>query len=117
DVAWLLGRFFDEFNSEFGAGLSGMSALTEDAALAHRWPGNVRELRNRIERAVALAQGPSLMPGDLFPEVAATLVPEAAFFSSLEAARMAAEHRHIQRALVLTKGEIGQAAKLLGVSR
>ena len=50
--------------------LAGVSGLAEEAALGHPWPGNVRELRNRVERAVALALGPWLMPGDLFPEAA-----------------------------------------------
>ena len=36
---------------------------------------------------------------------------------SLEEARMAAERRHIRRALDRTGGEIGQAARLLGISR
>jgi DNA-binding NtrC family response regulator len=115
DAAWLLERFFDAFNEQFRANLSGISSLAEDAAIAHSWPGNVRELRNRVERGVALALGPYLMPGDLFAETAERLadVP----LASLEEARTAAERRHIERALELTGREIGQAAKLLGISR
>jgi DNA-binding NtrC family response regulator len=115
DTAWLLERFFDEFNAHFGANLAGISSLAEDAAVTHSWPGNVRELRNRVERAVALALGPYLMPGDLFAESADKLAN--APLASLEETRMAAERRHIERALHLTGREVGQAAKLLGVSR
>ena len=115
DTAWLLERFFDAFNEQFQANLSGISSLAEDAAVAHAWPGNVRELRNRVERAVALALGPYLMPGDLFAETADK--PAGAPLASLEEARMAAERRHIERALQLTGREIGQAARLLGISR
>jgi len=114
DIAWLLERFFDQFNSE--GELAGVSGLAEEAAQAHLWPGNVRELRNRVERGVALALGPWLMPGDLFPEA----VEPAAFAAplpSLEDARAAAERRHILRALALTGGEIIPAAKALGISR
>ena len=68
DIAWLLDQFFDQFNA--AGDLAGVSGLAEEAALAHQWPGNVRELRNRVERGVALALGPWLMPGDLFPETA-----------------------------------------------
>jgi DNA-binding NtrC family response regulator len=49
---------------------SGARALSlGEAALEklrrHSWPGNVRELRNSIERAVILAAGPTIEPGDL----------------------------------------------------
>ena len=114
DIGWLLDRFFDEFNTE--GELAGVSGLAEEAALSHPWPGNVRELRNRVERAVALTLGPWLMPGDLFPESAETGVHPAAM-PSLEDARLAAERRHILRALASTGGEIIPAAKVLGISR
>jgi DNA-binding NtrC family response regulator len=116
DIAWLLEKFFDEFNDHFGVELSGVSALTEEAAVSHSWPGNVRELRNRVERGVALALGPYLMPGDLFPDASGKPSPSVAL-ASLEEARLAAERRHIVRALGVTNGEIGQAARLLGISR
>ena len=116
DIAWLLGRFFEEFNAASGAGLAGVSALAEEAAIGHSWPGNVRELRNRVERAVALAMGPSLMPGDLFPEAFQDVMAKTALLS-LEDARHAAEKRHILRALALTGGEIIPTAKALGISR
>jgi DNA-binding NtrC family response regulator len=116
DIGWLSARLFDEYAAQSGSDLAGVSALAEEALLAHPWPGNVRELRNRVERAVALGLGPWLMPGDFFseaPPTAADGVP----LPSLEEARMAAERRHILRALQQTEGEVGQAAKLLGISR
>ena len=64
------------------------AALAEEAALAHAWPGNVRELRNRVERAVALALGPWLMPGDLFPESCRRELDMPAALPSLEEARL-----------------------------
>jgi DNA-binding NtrC family response regulator len=77
----------------------------------------VRELRNRIERAVALALGRWIMPGDLFPERNEPSAPEAKFIASLGTAREDAEKRHIQRALAMTGGAILPAAKALGISR
>jgi transcriptional regulator with PAS, ATPase and Fis domain len=44
-----------------------LSAAATDALLAYDWPGNVRELERVIERAVALAGGPSLQLDDLPP--------------------------------------------------
>lgn len=116
DIAWLAARFFDEYAAQSASDLAGISTLAEEALLAHPWPGNVRELRNRVERALALGLGPWLMPGDFFSE-AVTGVSDGATLPSLEEARMAAERRHIRRALDQTGGEVGQAARLLGVSR
>lgn len=116
DIAWLLDRFFNEFNASSEVGLAGLSGLAEEAALSYPWPGNVRELKNRVERAVALALGPWLMPGDLFPESSEPALSPTTL-SSLEDARLAAERRHILRALALTGGEIIPAAKALGISR
>lgn len=116
DIPWLLERFFAEFAGLSETPLKGVSALAEEVALAHQWPGNIRELRNRMERAVALALGPWLMPGDLFPEIEAS--PDAGHgLGSLEDVRLEAEKRHILRALALTGGEIIPAAKVLGIGR
>jgi DNA-binding NtrC family response regulator len=116
DIGWLTARFFDEFSAQSNSNTAGISALAEDALIAHSWPGNARELRNRVERAVALGLGPWLMPGDFFSEAPPT-APDGASLPSLEAARMAAEQRHIRRALDQTGGEVGQAARVLGISR
>lgn len=115
DLPWLMDRFFSEFGGRIQTPLRGISALTEEVALAHAWPGNIRELRNRMERAVALTLGPWLMPGDLFPELEAPMTGPA--LPSLEDARLEAEKRHILRALALTGGEIIPAAKVLGIGR
>src|SRR5579859_7116759 len=36
----------------------------------YHWPGNVRELENVIQRAVVVAKGDAILPGDLPPEIA-----------------------------------------------
>ncbi len=36
----------------------------------YHWPGNVRELENIIQRAVVVAKGDVILPGDLPPEIA-----------------------------------------------
>jgi len=116
DIADLLDHFFDAYNDELDAGLRGVSALAEEAAVDYRWPGNVRELRNRMERAVAMSSGPWLMPSDLFPEKATANDPSREL-APLGEARDDAERRHIRRALDMTGNEMAQSAKLLGISR
>ncbi|MFG1283652.1 sigma-54-dependent transcriptional regulator [Xanthobacter autotrophicus] len=117
DIPWLMERFFTEHSAGTETNLKGISALAEEAALQHPWPGNVRELRNRMERAVALALGPWLMPGDLFPELVREGDDTGLRIVSLESARQEAEKRHILRALSATAGELSAAARLLGVGR
>jgi DNA-binding NtrC family response regulator len=117
DIEWLIDRFFAELSQTIESDAVGVSALAYEAAREHGWPGNVRELRNRIERAVALAVGRWIMPGDFFPERTAHPVAESGFIVSLGIAREGAEKRHIQRALAMTGGAILPAAKALGISR
>jgi len=117
DILPLLHRYTDHFASSMPNGLRGVSAQAEEAALAHDWPGNVRELRNRVERAVALASGELLAPGDLFPELKVMGDRAGSALSTLAEVRDAAERRQILRALEQTEGQIVKAATLLGVSR
>jgi len=46
-----------------------VSAEAMSALMNYRWPGNVRELEHAVERAVILANGPSIRVRDLPPEV------------------------------------------------
>jgi DNA-binding NtrC family response regulator len=117
DVEWLAETFLEAFNRALDADVVGFGAQAVEELRGHPWPGNVRELRNRIERAVALASGRHLMPGDLFPERAGTRPDEVAKPMSLEAARDEAERREIRRALAESGGVIATAAAALGISR
>jgi DNA-binding NtrC family response regulator len=76
----------------------------------------VRELRNRVERAVALAQAPWISPDLLFPERSAS-GDTAETFSPLAEVREQIERQHIHNALERAQGRVEDAARLLGVSR
>ena len=117
DISWMLSRFFLAATEQDGSGLRGISSLAEDAALTHPWRGNVRELRNRVERAVALAPGPWLMPADLFPELRDALIEGVGIALPLAAVRDAAERHQIERILRETGGHIAEAARRLEISR
>lgn len=117
DVEWLANRFLDTMAADLDAEVSGIGALAMQALRGHGWPGNVRELRNRMERAVALAQGRHLLTGDLFPDRAPEAPEPLERPVSLEAARDEAECREIRRALTDAGGAIATAAATLGISR
>lgn len=97
----------------------GLPAKTfaDDVASAlegHDWPGNLRELRNRVVRAVLLAEGDVVTAADLFPDrqIAAERTGH-----ELEVARRDAERRVIEAALAENGGRIVETAKALGISR
>lgn len=118
DIPHLLEMFVTEFAEAHRKTIRGISTFAEVLALGHRWPGNVRELRNRVERAVALADSEWLMPADLFPDFPeAEEAADQAAVASLSSVREAAERHQIERALRETDGQIARAASLLGISR
>lgn len=112
DAVWLAGRLFPALNARRASPLAGIAASAEEAIRAHDWPGNGRELRARLLRAVEAAVGDIVLTSDLFPERAGD-----AGLRSLAEVRDAAERSQIAAALERTGGQVGEAAKLLRVSR
>ena len=94
--------------------------LTSSARAAlcdHLWSGNIRELRNRLERAFGLSTGaPQLSAQALFPEQILLKSSESGI-ASLADARDRAERLQIEEAIRQTRGGLGKATRLLGVSR
>ncbi|MCJ7871298.1 sigma 54-interacting transcriptional regulator [Phaeobacter sp. J2-8] len=113
DAVWLLQQLFGKLAPRHAPGLTGISALCEEAVRSHDWPGGGRDLRARLLRGLAMANGPLLQPTDLFPERLAQ--PDK--MMSLAEARDAAEKAQIIAALDRTDGQIGAAAKLLRIAR
>ena len=104
------------------------TAEAERAMLRYTWPGNVRELRNVIEQAVIMATGSTIDAVDLRltstlaltggSDVAAndTADPEEdGDGNELNLAEV--ERDLLVRALAQTRGNVTQAARLLGVTR
>ena len=112
----MLDEYRSQFAATFGRHVGGYTPSALRAALTHDWPGNARELRNRVERAVALADGPWIAPENLFPEVWKEVVA-GSDLSSLAEVREQVERQHIRDALSRSGGRVEDAAKLLGVSR
>ena len=83
-----------------------------EAIARYPWPGNIRELENTVERAVIMARAKLIEARDLGIDI-----PEGVDLASLRQARDRAEREALVDALVKTRGNISQAAKLLGVSR
>ncbi len=80
--------------------------------LEHPWPGNVRELDHAVERAVLLAQGATIRPGDLGLRRAADAIPRLEEMSLEDV-----EDLLVQKAMARFAGNVSAAAKALGLSR
>lgn len=113
DASWLMAELFERFNANRKNPLKGISRFCDDAVRDHDWSGGGRELRSRLTRAMEISAGPYLLPVDLFPERLAS----SDRIMTLAEARDAAERRQICEALEHTDGHIGNAARLLKVSR
>jgi len=115
DVLLLARSFFDLMNKEQGKKLKGFTKDALTAIDSHNWPGNVRELKNRIKRAVIMADGKQITAADLElkpPEGASEINS-----FDLREVRESAERKVITKALNHTNGKVSPAAELLGVSR
>lgn len=107
--------FFDQINNEQGKKLKGFTKDALSAIESHEWPGNVRELKNRIKRAVIMADGKQVTAADLELESADSSTESDTF--DLREIREKAERAVITKALSHTSGKVSPAAELLGVSR
>ena len=116
DVALLAEHFVRKYAAAVGKIVDGFAPGTLDALRAYTWPGNVRELEHAIERAVALARSPLLLPEDLPADVRA----QTARAPELPATRMTLDElKHWYVALILDEagGNKVRAAELLGIDR
>jgi DNA-binding NtrC family response regulator len=116
DLPVLAERLLGEAVARFGLGPRRLAPGVLATLTEHDWPGNIRELRNRIERAVALAEGEAVTAADLFPE-AALEPPAAATPATLDTALGDAARLAIRDALRRSGGSRAGAAQLLGISR
>jgi len=98
-----------------------MSPTPETLAIltAYSWPGNARELENAVERAVALAEGFTIIPEDL-PERVRTGGQTTGIMARAKESRMTLrelEREYIIETLRLTRGNKSRAAEILGFDR
>lgn len=116
DIPLLADHFLKRFMAPAGTAFS-MEAI--EKMKAHAWPGNIRELQNTVERALILAKGKILGPGDLnlapgFMETPRTGIPDIPDEGlSLEGV----ERGLIEKALEKSGGNRSQAARLLKIPR
>lgn len=119
DVITLAEFFLRQLCQKQGRKPPVLTAAAKKRLVAHRWPGNVRELRNLMERVAYLATGSKIDADDL----AFTLSPGAKNSSGVQTGLPLTEATHdfqadyIRRTIDQVRGNVTEAAKLLGVHR
>jgi DNA-binding NtrC family response regulator len=112
DIPLLAAHFLGRHAQRYRKRLSAFDPAAMQALLEHSWPGNIRELEHAIERAVLMAQGDVVKPGDLGLRTGREGVPRLEEMSLEEV-----EFSLIKKALARYEGNVSHAAKALGLSR
>lgn len=119
DIPLLVDHFIAKLRRRTNSGVDGVEVKAMDRLTAHAWPGNVRELENVIERALLLADGPTIDVEDLPPMNAGDLVPRADDLpeggQNLTDVVEGIEEKLLRQALERAGGVKAEAARLLGL--
>jgi Nif-specific regulatory protein len=119
DIALLAEHFLREFCRRAGRRPPKFTAAARKRLESHTWPGNVRELRNLMERLAYLSSGDRIEPEDLAfilsPVAGAPSIVDAGL--NLNDATHQFQEQYIQRSIERARGNVSQAAKVLGVHR
>ncbi|HEX6910438.1 MAG TPA: sigma 54-interacting transcriptional regulator, partial [Longimicrobium sp.] len=126
DVMPLALHFAAHFAKRYGRTVRGFTDGARRLVLSYDWPGNVRELRNATERAVVMAEGDEIGPGDLPPQLAEPRAPvgpvdaalaDLPFAQARDGALDAWERRFLGAALERHGGNVSATARALDLHR
>ena len=124
DIPLLAAHFLEKHARAIGRPLSGIGADALQQLAGHAWPGNVRELENAIERAAAVAAGPSITAADLPPETRAggeglpgELLARLPYREALDVSRDKASRDYLVALMKEFEGNVTKAAERAGVER
>lgn len=119
DVLPLAEHFLNLFSVQARRPKMTLSAEAKRRLQSHTWPGNVRELRNLMERVAFLAPGEKVEADDLAfilsPERQSPLEPSGDM--GLSEATEAFQENYIRKAIKRVRGNMSEAARLLGLHR
>jgi len=123
DIIPLTEYFVHRLNEEMGRKVSRIPRSHLETLKGYDWPGNVRELQNVLRRAMILSNGDTLEldeqwlqrkePGPVVKPVDSAGPVENSELLSLEEV----ERAHILKVLRHTRGNYGEACRILGISR
>ena len=113
DILLLANHFLQRYAHKYKKNVKGITREGRQKLMKYHWPGNVRELQHAMERAVILADSSWLAPGSFMLQPQVEKKTGLENILNLEKLKEAA----IDRAMVLAKGNVSQAAEMLGITR
>jgi len=111
DIPLLAKHFLRQHALRYRKPLSGFDPAAMQILMDHRWPGNVREMDHSVERAVLMAQGPTVRGGDLGLRV------DGGSTSRLEDMSLEEVEAFLIKKAMARFGNVSHAARALGLSR
>jgi DNA-binding NtrC family response regulator len=111
DIPVLAKHFLRQHAQRYRKPLSGFDPAAMQVLMDHRWPGNVREMDHSVERAVLMAQGPSVRAADLGLRV------EGGSTARLEDMSLEEVEAFLIKKAMSRYGNVSHAARALGLSR
>jgi two-component system repressor protein LuxO len=129
DIPVLAMRFLEEFSAKYEKYFYDFSVEAMEKIVEYHWPGNVRELKNTIEQIVALNMGsqvverflPEKLRRSRTPSIPCLKGPSSDLESGDGFRRVLRLHemekQAILHALKVCRGNIGEAARKLGVGQ
>lgn len=113
DIVLLITYFIQRFNQKYKKNVQGLTQDAKRKLIAYSWPGNVRELQSAVERAVIMSAGKWLKPEDFILTSGENKQLAAGENLNLKSL----EQNAIEKAMLLTNGNMNKAAALLGITR
>jgi two-component system nitrogen regulation response regulator GlnG len=125
DITALVEGLMRNFATESGRSIRGITVKAHHVLVGYHWPGNIRELEHEMRRLVYLCpEGQAIDSSMLSPHLLLPPPPEELPGSEppmsslhLDTHLQRVEAIVIRRALAQARGNLTQAAKLLGISR
>ena len=112
DIKPVAEYYLQMFAEQYGTPIKRLDASAVKALRLHDWPGNIRELRNVIRHADLNASGDVITSNDIIISRSSPRTNDNRRLND-----PTAEKHKIIEALAQTRGNITQAAKLLGIGR
>jgi DNA-binding NtrC family response regulator len=120
DIPLLARHFLQGTNKKFSKDLRGVSREVQKLFLKYGWPGNIRELENVLESAAMLCKKDFIELSNL-PKYLREFIPPQGAMALVGRDRLSTlddlEKDYISYLLKVTKRNLRQTAKILGISR